>query len=264
MRKKKNSFFAFCFSLIPGACHMYLGFMKQGLSIMFLLVTNIVIAAILGIGVLAVFIPILWFYAFFDAHNKRSLNDEEFNKLEDRFLFYGVNEDEVMALFKGKLRPIIAGVLIFLGFYILYQNIMRFLVNLFPFDFFSNFYYNVLSKMPQVVIAGVIIYIGFRLIAGKKQELLTDARQEDTYNKKERYEVNYNEAFKKDSKVNIYYDLDKQVEETVSSYEIENEYNKEPLSNEVVNEPKVSVSSVEMEEQNTPIIISNEIGEQNE
>ena len=251
MKKKKNSFFAFCFSLIPGACHMYLGFMKQGLSIMFLLVTNILIAAILGLGVLTVFIPILWFYAFFDAHNKRSLSDEEFEKLEDRFLFYGVNEDEVMALFKGKLRPIIAGVLIFLGFYILYQNIMRFLMNIFPFDFFSNFYHNVLSNMPQVVIAGVIIYIGFRLIAGKRKELFEDVQSQTSYEPKDSYEVNYNDAFKKDSKVNIYYDLDNGEEATVTAYELEKEYSDNIVSNG-------------MEEENTPIIITNEIGEQNE
>ena len=34
MTKKKNGFLAFCFSLIPGAGEMYMGFMKQGASIM--------------------------------------------------------------------------------------------------------------------------------------------------------------------------------------------------------------------------------------
>lgn len=260
MRSKKNSFFAFCFSLIPGACHMYLGFMKQGLSIMFLLVANIAIAAMLNIGILAVFIPILWFYAFFDAHNKRSLNDEEFNKIEDRFIFYGVNEDEIMHLLKGKLRPILAGVLIFLGFYILYDNIMRFLINLFPFGFFRNFYYNVLSNLPQVVIAGVIIYIGFRLISGKKQELLGDIRFGD----RNRREDRYNEAFKRESNATIHYDFEEQKEETVSTYEIHD--NNEVFSRNSINKENEDyvTKGKEVDEQNIELVLSNELGDQNE
>lgn len=34
MTRKKRGFWTFCFSLIPGAGEMYLGFMKRGLSMM--------------------------------------------------------------------------------------------------------------------------------------------------------------------------------------------------------------------------------------
>lgn len=34
MTKKKSGFLTFCFSLMPGAGEMYMGFMKQGVSIM--------------------------------------------------------------------------------------------------------------------------------------------------------------------------------------------------------------------------------------
>ena len=33
-QKKKNKFFTFIFSLLPGAAEMYMGFMKNGLSMM--------------------------------------------------------------------------------------------------------------------------------------------------------------------------------------------------------------------------------------
>ena len=34
MTKKKSGFLAFCFSLLPGAGEMYMGFMKHGVGIM--------------------------------------------------------------------------------------------------------------------------------------------------------------------------------------------------------------------------------------
>ena len=34
MKKEKSKFLTFCFSLLPGAGHMYMGFMKMGLSLM--------------------------------------------------------------------------------------------------------------------------------------------------------------------------------------------------------------------------------------
>ena len=33
-QQKKNKFFTFMFSFIPGAAEMYMGFMKQGISLM--------------------------------------------------------------------------------------------------------------------------------------------------------------------------------------------------------------------------------------
>ena len=32
--KKKNRFLTFCFSMLPGAAEMYMGFMKTGVSLM--------------------------------------------------------------------------------------------------------------------------------------------------------------------------------------------------------------------------------------
>ena len=34
MKKKKNRFLLFCFSFLPGAGEMYLGFMKTGISLL--------------------------------------------------------------------------------------------------------------------------------------------------------------------------------------------------------------------------------------
>ena len=50
MKKQKHGFWVFIFSLIPGAGEMYMGFKKQGLSIMLLFWGSIALASITGLG----------------------------------------------------------------------------------------------------------------------------------------------------------------------------------------------------------------------
>ena len=88
MTKKKSGFLAFCFSLLPGAGEMYMGFMKQGVSIMALFWLLIFLSAFLNIGPVLFILPILWCYSFFNVHNIRGMSDEEFYALEDDYLFH--------------------------------------------------------------------------------------------------------------------------------------------------------------------------------
>ena len=50
MQKQKRGFWLFIFSLIPGAGEMYMGFKKQGISIMLLFWGSIALASITGLG----------------------------------------------------------------------------------------------------------------------------------------------------------------------------------------------------------------------
>ena len=61
MQKQKRGFWLFIFSLIPGAGEMYMGFKKQGISIMLLFWGAIALASITGLGWLAMFLPVIWF-----------------------------------------------------------------------------------------------------------------------------------------------------------------------------------------------------------
>ena len=73
MQKQKRGFWLFIFSLIPGAGEMYMGFKKQGISIMFLFWGVFAIGACTGMDWLVFLIPIIWFYSFFNVHNLKSL-----------------------------------------------------------------------------------------------------------------------------------------------------------------------------------------------
>lgn len=65
MKKQKNRFMLFVFSLCPGAGHMYMGLMKMGLSFMLGFMGLIAVVGITEIAVLAVFPVTLYIYAFF-------------------------------------------------------------------------------------------------------------------------------------------------------------------------------------------------------
>jgi hypothetical protein len=77
---KYNSFWAFIFSLIPGAGQMYFGLMKRGLQIMLLFITPMFLGSMLYStnGVLVLLNFIIWFYSFFDCqHIRRAINEGE-------------------------------------------------------------------------------------------------------------------------------------------------------------------------------------------
>ena len=88
MKKQKHGFWVFIFSLIPGAGEMYMGFKKQGISIMLLFWGSIALASITGLGWLAMFLPVIWFYSFFNVHNLKSLSEEEFYSVDDNYVLH--------------------------------------------------------------------------------------------------------------------------------------------------------------------------------
>ena len=115
MQKQKRGFWLFIFSLIPGAGEMYMGFKKQGISIMFLFWGVFAIGACTGMDWLVFLIPIIWFYSFFNVHNLKSLSEEEFYSIEDSYVLH-MDElaGDISSLLKhhGKITAIL---LIFLG-----------------------------------------------------------------------------------------------------------------------------------------------------
>lgn len=71
---RKSRILTFLFALWPGAGQMYLGYMKRGVSLMGLFFLIFAIMGFLGLSFLAFLLPIIWFYAFFDTMNLRSMS----------------------------------------------------------------------------------------------------------------------------------------------------------------------------------------------
>lgn len=173
-QQKKNKFFTFIFSLIPGAAEMYMGFMKQGASLMGLFLLSIVIPNYLRlydfISISAIFV---WFISFFHARNLAVLCDEAFYEIQDGFVWESFAANRNIQISNPTLRKWAAAVLIVVGVVMLWQNFSSVIYNFIP-EGIWDYAYPVMDKIPQIAIALVIIVIGIKLIAGKKEEMGKD------------------------------------------------------------------------------------------
>ncbi|MFT4144455.1 MAG: hypothetical protein QM644_08340 [Mobilitalea sp.] len=177
MTKKKSSFLTFCFSFLPGAGQMYMGFMKRGISLMSAFFFLIFLSVFLYLSPILFALPIIWFYAFFDTFNLRSLPDEVFNSVQDDYLFSMNFARETTSFLEGKFRNIVALTLIFVGVYILWDNFIDIFGSLLP-DALRSAFYSIGNRFPQLIISVAIIALGVYLVRGKKKAL--DAEEQFT------------------------------------------------------------------------------------
>lgn len=175
MTKKKGRFFTFCCSLIPGAGEMYLGFYKQGLSLMGAFFLLLGLAGPMSLQLAVYLMPLVWFYSFFHANNLVGLPEEEFYSLEDQYLFHLDGSMDGVRLLRSHPR-FIACCLIFFGASILWNSFSSFLLwYLFPFLRLSEEMQDLLRyiarSIPQAIVAIAIILAGLWLIRGKYEKL---------------------------------------------------------------------------------------------
>lgn len=179
MQKKKSKFWLFICSLVPGAGHMYLGFMKMGISLMLGFMTLIAVAAITNLGVLSIFPAAVYVYGFFHANNLGSLSDEEFYATKDQYLLglEGMESIEKMRVsIATKHRKVAAIVLIAIGFIMIWQTVFNLLYDIFGWDLLRTIYYFTRDDLPRIVIGIAIIWIGIGLIRGKKADSFGENR----------------------------------------------------------------------------------------
>jgi len=155
--------------MIPGAGEMYLGMFRSGTCLMSLFCISIFMASTL-FSPLLLFSIIIWFYSFFHTNNINSLPKEEFEQLEDDFMYlFSGNHDTVYFLQKHK--KLCSGILIFIGAMILYSTFFDTVFLLLPERFRFEFR-ELLSNSMRAIIGIGCVYIGCVLIRGKKHELL--------------------------------------------------------------------------------------------
>lgn len=181
MTRKKGKLLTFLWSLIPGAGEMYLGFFKQGVSIMGIFCILLGISGFLDMAFLTFLSPIVWFYSFFHANNLVSLPDDEFYALEDDYLIHWNDISKNKETLK-KYRKVLAAVLIFFGLSILWNSfshlLFRYILpSLYLTDEAVNLIRYIAASIPQGVVAIGIIVIGIIMIKGKYEDLKND----DTY-----------------------------------------------------------------------------------
>lgn len=70
----RNGFLLFISSCLSGCGQMYQGYMKRGLSLLLAFCLILFASTYFFLGALALFLPVIWLYAFFDSYALRSLS----------------------------------------------------------------------------------------------------------------------------------------------------------------------------------------------
>ena len=164
----KNGFLLFIASCLSGCGQMYQGYMKRGVSLLLSFFLVIFVSTYFYLGTLALFLPVIWLYAFFDSYALRSQLSAG-TAPEDAFLF-GLSDMDSKRL--GELlrrrHSLIGWVLVAVGVYMLYDMLMGQLSNLF-FGWFGEWLYSLLRYgLPRVVITVLVILLGLWFIRGPK------------------------------------------------------------------------------------------------
>lgn len=168
-----------------------MGFMKLGLSMMLLFVLTIMFAVWTMQGVLACFCIVEWFYSFFYANHLASLSDEEFAQVKDEYLF-GLDVLPGAKSFVVQYHKWIAGGLIFIGACFLWNTMADFLRVMLPeeFRFIWNAMWRIGDFIPSIVIGCGIIFLGIKLLDGKKMEMAVEEKVKDGDGKEDKEENN--------------------------------------------------------------------------
>lgn len=157
---KKNAFLTFIFACIPGAGQMYYGYMKRGTSLLVYFCLFIMLGTI--ISPLVVGVAVVYMFSFFDTYDLiRHMAAGE--PKEDSLLVPG-NYEEIKKLLPQHNRLIGWGLVGF-GVWALYDTfISTWLYTLLCSLVGNGYAYDIITGIPNVVIAALLIFAGLRLL----------------------------------------------------------------------------------------------------
>lgn len=157
---KKNAFLTFIFACIPGAGQMYYGYMKRGTSLLVYFCLFIMLGAI--ISPLVVGVAVVYMFSFFDTYDLiRHMAAGE--PKEDSLLVLG-NYEEIKKLLPQHNRLIGWG-LVGIGVWALYDTfISNWLYTLLCNLVGNGYAYDIITGIPNVVIAALLIFAGLKLL----------------------------------------------------------------------------------------------------
>lgn len=152
-----------CWSFVPGAAQMYQGYMKRGLSLIGFFCFGIFLTACTGI--LAVVLPVIYMYNFFDGLNLHEQIRQGTNPPDDYIVHLGLENG--LAALLNRRHNLFGWLLVGLGVVMLYQNFISpwlwQLSYLFP---GLSFLTDLLRSLPNLLLALALIGLGVWLVRG--------------------------------------------------------------------------------------------------
>lgn len=157
---KKNGFFTFCFSFIPGAGQMYQNYMKRGLSIMCLAGVLLIFATMLETVIFVVPLLVVMAYSFFDTYNIRGLIGTE-QQVEDEYILKGIDFDKI------KQNRLLGIGIILIGIYLLLNNVLYGIAIDTHIRWLINSIRAIRTYFPSIIVSLITIGIGTKMITKK-------------------------------------------------------------------------------------------------
>ena len=167
---RKNILFTFIFACVPGAGQMYLGYRKQGVSMMLLLLSLISLASALRIDFLMFFLPVVWFYSFFDTFSIRNASAEELAARVDCFVPDNL-QNKVLSLpnCSKNFKKASGLVLVSVGAFSLYNSFVMPIVGniLEHIELDLWWLWDIFNNLPTVLVSFLIIIVGIYMLRGR-------------------------------------------------------------------------------------------------
>lgn len=157
---KKNLFFTFCFSFIPGAGQMYQNYMKRGLSMMCIFGISFALGIMLETVIFMIPAWIVWAYSFFDTYNIRNTIGTE-EEIKDEYMVNGIDFNKIKG---NKLLGI--GILL-VGVYLLLNNVLYGMAKQAEIEWVIRLVRIIRMYFPSLIVSAITIGIGTKMISNK-------------------------------------------------------------------------------------------------
>lgn len=156
LNNKKSK--AILFSIIPGAGHMYLGLMNEGIQLMTLFFSSIFIGDWLHLDIFIMMSPIIWFFSLFDAREK-SMSTEI---LEDSDVIF-IKWLKSTKILNKDSKKVFGFLLIFVGAISLLERIIC------PYlEIYLNI--NITGYIQTFIVSIIFIFLGIKLLLQNKTQ----------------------------------------------------------------------------------------------
>lgn len=168
---KKNLFFTFIFSFIPGAGQMYQEYMKRGLSIMSIFAILFILACVAGSPIFIIPLLVIEAYSFFDTYNLRNMSNEKREKYIDDYVWNSEEFGNISNKSKNKnVRKVVGYILIVIGAYVLVDSVLFRLAWQFDVEWLTKVC-NFLSRyIPTIAASLIAVFVGIKLVSSNQKE----------------------------------------------------------------------------------------------
>lgn len=157
-REKKNTLASFdnrrlitiASSIIPGAGHMYLGLMRQGVQLMGLFFFAAFLMGWLNMSLFLFVLPVIWFYSLFDAYHRVTVSS---GRTEEEGIF-------LLDWMSGHPKWV-GWSLIVLGCLVIFERIISPLI-------YALVRWEIRGYIQTGIVAVILIFCGIKLLAGSR------------------------------------------------------------------------------------------------